>query len=333
MKIAFNHLSRFFKDKPSIDDVSSKLFQLGHENQIIGDILDIEFTPNRGDCLSLRGLARDLGAFFRVNLDIEVCNKTIDPLNINFINHSPEDCPNIYFLNLVISNDIKPYQPYLESYFEDLGIKKNNCFTVVSNYLAYEIGQPTHCYDYEKTGNSLEFKSTKVETEFLTLLNNKINLSKKNSVFFSNNEIINLAGIMGGMNTACSQNTTSALIESAFFNPEAIIGKAVKYDLYSDSSYKFERGVDSSLQEKALRRFIKIVSEHAEITKLEIYGEQNYISSNELNNFDYKKINKILGTEIPQNDIEKLLISIGFDIDGTKLIVPHHRMILIMLTI
>ena len=90
------------------------------------------------------------------------------------------------------------------------------------------------------------------------------------------------------------------MIESAFFNPEAIIGKAVKYDLHSDSSYKFERGVDPGLQEIALRRFIKIVSDHAEITKLEIYGEQNYISRNELNNFDYKKINKILGTKIPK---------------------------------
>ena len=254
-----------------------------------------------------------------------VCNKTINPFNINFINHSPKDCPNIYFLNLEISNDIKSYQPYLESYFKDLGIKKNNFFTDVSNYLAYEIGQPTHCYDYHKIGNSLEFKSAIVEKEFHTLLNNKIKLDKKNSVFFSNNKIINLAGIMGGMTTACSQNTTSALIESAFFNPEAIIGKAVKYDLHSDSSYKFERGVDPGLQEIALRRFIKIVSDHAEITKLEIYGEQNYISRNELNNFDYKKINKILGTKIPQNDIEKSLSSIGFSVDGAKLIVPPHR--------
>jgi len=325
MKIAFNHISRFFKDELSISDVSTKLFQLGHENEINGDILDIEFTPNRGDCLSLRGLARDLGAFFRVNLNVEVCNKTIDPFNINFTNHSPKDCPNIYFLNLEISNDIKSYQPYLESYFRDLGIKKNNFFTDVSNYLAYEIGQPTHCYDYHKIGNSLEFKSAIVEKEFHTLLNNKIKLDQKNSVFFSNSEVINLAGIMGGMSTACSQNTTSALIESAFFNPEAIIGKAVKYDLHSDSSYKFERGVDPGLQEIALRRFIKIVSDHVEITKLEIYGEQNYISRNELNNFDYKKINKILGTKIPQNDIEKSLSSIGFSVDGAKLIVPPHR--------
>ena len=71
MKIAFNHISRFFKDELSISDVSTKLFQLGHENEINGDILDIEFTPNRGDCLSLRGLARDLGAFYRVNLNVD----------------------------------------------------------------------------------------------------------------------------------------------------------------------------------------------------------------------------------------------------------------------
>ena len=96
MKIAYSHLKRFLKDNPSIEDISSKLFQLGHENEISGDILDIEFTPNRGDCLSLLGLARDLGAFYKLNLDVELYDGPINPLSIEFINNAVDDCPNIF---------------------------------------------------------------------------------------------------------------------------------------------------------------------------------------------------------------------------------------------
>ena len=93
MKIFYKHLLRFLIDKPSIEDISDKLFQLGHENEIYGEIIDIEFTPNRGDCLSLKGLARDLGAFYKINTFLEISNGAINSLDITFNNHSPKDCP------------------------------------------------------------------------------------------------------------------------------------------------------------------------------------------------------------------------------------------------
>ena len=107
MKIAYNHLNTFLKDNPSIEDVSEKLFQLGHENEIIGDILDIEFTPNRGDCLSLMGLSRDLGAFYELNKDLEIFKESINHFDLDFVNGSPKDCPSIFFLNIEISACIK----------------------------------------------------------------------------------------------------------------------------------------------------------------------------------------------------------------------------------
>ena len=325
MKIAYSHLKRFLKDNPSIEDISSKLFQLGHENEISGDILDIEFTPNRGDCLSLLGLARDLGAFYKLNLDVELYDGPINPLSIEFINNAVDDCPNIFFLSIEISKDISKYQPYLESYFQDHQIKKNNFFTDISNYLAYEIGQPTHCYDFNKINGPIEFDNTNVNEEFHTLLGNKIQLVQKNCVFTSNNQIINLAGIMGSISTACNANTKKALIESAYFNPEAIIGKSIKYDLHSDASYKFERGVDPSLQELALRRFIKIVSEHAEIVDVNIYREQKTGLEDNFIEYDPKIVNKILGTEMSTYEIEKSLSSIGFIMNEESLKIPKYR--------
>ena len=82
------------------------------------------------------------------------------------------------------------------------------------------------------------------------------------------NRVINFAGIMGGSNTKCNDDSTSVLVECAFFNPDMIIGKTIKYGINSNAAYKFERGVDISFQEKVLRRFIKIVSDHVEITSL-----------------------------------------------------------------
>ena len=157
MKIAYSHIIEFLEENPSIEDVSKNLFQLGHENEIIDNYLDIEFTPNRGDCLSAYGAARDLGVFYSFKKDFEIYDDCIDNLSLNFQNNSVEDCPSISFLNIEIDQPPKEYKQYLNSYFKELSIKKNNFFTDISNYVAYEIGQPTHCYDYPKVGDSIEF--------------------------------------------------------------------------------------------------------------------------------------------------------------------------------
>jgi phenylalanyl-tRNA synthetase beta chain len=102
------------------------------------------------------------------------------------------------------------------------------------------------------------------------LLDKKITLKDKNAVFSLNNKVINLAGIMGGKSTACSAHTKTVLVECAYFKPEAIIGKSVKYDIKSEASHKFERGVDQDSQDKVLRRFIQVVSEHANIKEMSI---------------------------------------------------------------
>ena len=161
-----------------------------------------------------------------------------------------EKCPKISFLNIEIRGDISGYKDYLEKYFTDLRIPKNNFFTDVSNYIAYEMGQPTHSYDFEKISRELTLTDNLPNTTFTTLHGNKIELEKNELAFLNNSEVINLAGIMGGLNSACSKETKSALVECAYFKPDAIIGKAIKYNLHSEASYKFERGVDPKNHEK-----------------------------------------------------------------------------------
>ena len=106
MKIVYQDLINHLAEKPSKELLSEKLFQLGHEHEINGDIFDMELTPNRGDCLSLLGLARDLNIFFGKSEVIEIFDDNIDDLEINFENLSPSDCPQISFLEIEIEEPI-----------------------------------------------------------------------------------------------------------------------------------------------------------------------------------------------------------------------------------
>ena len=157
MKFIYQDLLSFLVHQPSIEDLSKKLFQLGHEHEIDGNIFDMEITPNRGDCLSLVGLSRDLNNFYDNKDPHSIYDQEIELLDLNFLNLSIESCPKISFLEIEIDKDISSYKPYLENYFSLPGNKKTNFFTDISNYISYERGQPTHCFDRETITESLTF--------------------------------------------------------------------------------------------------------------------------------------------------------------------------------
>tara|TARA_B100000965_G_scaffold124007_2_gene102649 strand:+ start:30979 stop:32883 length:1905 start_codon:yes stop_codon:yes gene_type:complete len=324
MKFSFNHIKNLVNQDISLDDLSEKLIQLGHENTFNKNIIDIEFTPNRGDCLSLLGITRDLGAFYKTK-EIEFYENHINKYDFNFKNKVKDICPNISFLKIDVDNINVDYLPYLKEYFDDLGLNKNNFFTDISNYLSYELGLPTHCYDASFINNNLlTLEEVNKDIEFETLLDKRILLTGKNYVFTINNEIINLAGIIGGKRSSCSKNTTSVIIECAYFKPESIIGKSIRYDIQSDASYKFERGVDPGLQEKVLRRFAKIVEDHTNIKSIELYSEAKHTQSAQIE-LDEEIVNSILGTNISKKDYIGLLNSIGLTCSDNLIKVPSYR--------
>ena len=324
MKISIDHLKHLLKDDIKNEDISSKLMQLGHENEINQNILDIEITPNRGDCLSLRGLARELNYFYGAKIEFKIYEPEIDELVFNFSNEAKEDCPNISFLKVEVDNLPDVYEPYLENYFESLEIKKNNFFTDISNYVSYELGQPTHCYDFSNIGEGLTLTKTSENKEFVTLTGKKLTLDGGELVFLQNDNVINLAGVMGGSTTACSNKTKEVLIECAYFNPESVIGRSIKYDLNSDAAYKFERGIDPSNINYALRRFIKIVEDHATIKKLEIFEDNYSEKKQKLIKNRLQEVNSILGTDITNDKYTKILESLGFKVNE-EISVPNHR--------
>ncbi|MDB2474285.1 phenylalanine--tRNA ligase beta subunit-related protein, partial [Gammaproteobacteria bacterium] len=161
--------------------------------------------------------------------------------------------------------------------------------------------------------------------EFNTLLGSKINLMKDEPVFLLNDEVINFAGVVGGQRTSCSKKTKTVIIECAYFQPEAIIGKSIKYDIHSEASHKFERGVDRSCHNQVLRRFMQIVGEHSNIKYAQI-ASFKYNNKEEFKiPFDINKINHIIGININDQKYHEILTSLGFNVVKDYIVVPSHR--------
>tara|TARA_B100000963_G_scaffold355449_1_gene373720 strand:+ start:4613 stop:6523 length:1911 start_codon:yes stop_codon:yes gene_type:complete len=326
MKISYKHIADCLNPRPDIKELSEKLFQLGHEHEILDGIFDIEITPNRGDCLSLDGLLRDLRLFYEIQKKYDVYQKEIPTFNFEFENKAKECCSNISFLKIEIDEVPNMYEDFLDDYFSVLNIKKINFFTDVSNFLSYETGQPTHCYDSSKVNEPMMLDALGKETEFETLLDKKINISKGDLVFFDkDNNVINLAGVVGGKNTECDKSTKSVIVECAYFNPEAIIGKSLKYDINSDAAYKFERNTDPYCHDYVLRRFINIIDIHTQIKKIELFTESCKQNIHKSIPIEISKINKILGTKINEDECLTYLNKLGFEFTNGKIKIPTYR--------
>jgi Phenylalanyl-tRNA synthetase beta subunit len=140
-----------------VDDLSDKLIQLGHEHEIDKDIIDLELTPNRGDCFSLKGILRDLNSLSETNSDFEIFNEELDRLDFKFKNNLKDACPVITFLEIEIESIPDIYHDYMDNYFDKLNQKKNNFFTDVSKYtfLCNKTAHPL-CMTEVKINNSME---------------------------------------------------------------------------------------------------------------------------------------------------------------------------------
>ena len=326
MKFSYKHIKENIKANLQIDELSDKLFQLGHEHEINNEIFDMEFTPNRGDCLSIRGLLRDLKLFHDINENNNIYKKEINPFKFKFINNVSEICKNISFLYIEIEDLPSEYFGPLKNYFDDLNIKKNNFFTDVSNYISYETGQPTHCYDSSKIKQPIKLDFNKADYDFNTLLKKRIVIKDKDLVFFDKDgEIINLAGVIGGEKTACNNKSKSVIIECAYFDPEVILGQTLKYGINSDAAYKFERNTDPDCHDYVLRRFIQIVAKHTNINKIELFScNTNKLIENKIL-FDMPRINKILGTDLENKICIEYLTKLGFTFEDDFIHIPSYR--------
>jgi phenylalanyl-tRNA synthetase beta chain len=219
-------------------------------------IIDVDLTPNRGDCLSIAGLAREVGVLNSIDItapehtELAPQIEDVFPVRVNAAEHCPR------FLGRVLNNiDISQPSPlWLQEKLRRCDLRSIDPVVDVTNYILMEMGQPMHAYDLDKVNGSIIVRMAG-QGENLTLLDGqKVELTNETLVIADSEGVLGMAGIMGGADTGVSAATSNIFLEAAFFNPITIAGKARSYGLHTDASHRFERGVDYDQQRKAMDR-------------------------------------------------------------------------------
>ncbi len=226
-------------------------------------ILEVDLTPNRADCLCAEGLAREIAVLNKMNWSATAFTHTPvthqDTLTVSVAD--TKACPR-YLGRLITGINASAITPlWMQERLRRSGIRSLGPLVDVTNYVLIELGQPLHVFDADKLTGNINVRWAKAE-ESLSLLNNQfLTLNTESLVIADDVKALALAGIMGGSETAVSDQTQSVFLECAFFAPLAIAGKARNFGLHTDSSHRFERGVDATLQTRAIERASQLIVE------------------------------------------------------------------------
>lgn len=217
-------------------------------------IIDIDLTPDRGDCLSIRGIARDLSAKNDLPLQLREFNEAqvqIDsswPVSVEAGNACVR-----YAGRIVEGVDLKLNSPsWMTERLRRAGVRSINAAVDVTNYVMLELGQPMHAFDVEKLQGGIQVRTARTGERLVLLDGRDVALDAETTIIADDSGPIGIAGIMGGTSTAVDENTTAIFFESALFLPEIIAGKPRRYSAHSESAHRFERGVDPGGQREAL---------------------------------------------------------------------------------
>ncbi|MDX2349205.1 MAG: phenylalanine--tRNA ligase subunit beta [Porticoccus sp.] len=224
-------------------------------------IIEVDLTPNRGDCLSIRGLARDTGVLNQLPVNEQCCDpveaEISDSLNVEL--RAPDACSR--YVGRVIRNiNVAAESPmWLQEKLRRSGVRSIDPVVDVTNFVMLELGQPMHAFDFAKLEGGIVVRMAEQDETLRLLDGSDVTLSADTLVIADQQKALAMAGIMGGEATAVSSNTRDIFLESAFFNPIAIAGRSRAYGMHTDSSHRFERGVDPLLQEVAVERATKLL--------------------------------------------------------------------------
>lgn len=297
-------------------------------------IIEVDLTPNRSDCLSVKGLAREVG----------VLNKTkVNPPEIKPVSAKIKDTFPVElkagqacsrYVGRVVKNvNINAASPlWLQEKLRRSGLRSIDPVVDVTNYILLELGQPMHAFDLDKLSGGIQVRLAKQGEEITLLDEQQIKLNDDTLVIADNSGAVAIAGIMGGLSTAVSDTTKNIFFESAFFHPIAIAGRARSYGLHTDSSHRFERGVDYAGAAAAVERATALLLEIAggeagptivtEVAKELPQTRSVYLGKTE--------IEAGLGFAIPDKEVEDILTRLGLtleksDSNGWNFNIPSWR--------
>ncbi len=301
--------------------------------QLDDSMFEINITPNRGDCLSIQGIAREIAVLTQSNLispEIKTVQTTIeDKIEVELINSNA--CP--HYVGRIIRN-INPQATtplWMQEKLRRSGLRTLHPIVDITNYVLLELGQPMHAFDLEKLNGGIRVRNA-TKGEKITLLNGQtIELDDKTLVIADRKQAQALAGIMGGADSAVSNETKNIFLESAFFLPSLFAGTARKYGLQSDSSQRFERGVDPSLQIKAIERATALIIEicGGEVAPLIQEIEPEHLPERPTLYLRVERLKRLLGIEIPNTEVSGILKRLEMEIQikttGWQVVPPPFR--------
>jgi phenylalanyl-tRNA synthetase beta chain len=302
------------------------------------EVFEIGLTPNRADAMSHLGTARDLRAgMLQSGVNVEfitpsVSNFKVDKRTLKIDIDVKESKLVPRYCGVTISGiTVKPSPAWLQNRLKAIGLNPKNNIVDVTNYVLHELGQPLHAFDAAKISGKVIVKTVPSGTKFTTLDDVERSLHEEDIMICDEKEPLCIAGVFGGKESGVSESTNSIFLESAYFNPVSIRKTAKRHQLNTDASFRFERGIDPSITEYALKRAALLIQEVAggEITSdlIDVYPKKVEDFSVFLN---FNKVTKIIGQEISKDIIKKILVSLDIKVNsvsdsGLGLTIPAYR--------
>lgn len=297
-------------------------------------IIEVDLTPNRSDCLGVAGLAREVGVLTQTAVtvpEVAIAPVSIDQtFGIELIND--DACPR--YLGRVIKgiNPTATTPLWMVEKLRRSGVRAIDPVVDVTNYVLLELGQPMHAFDLAKLSGGIRVRLAEQGEKLELLDGSEVELNKDTLVIADHEKAVAMAGIMGGEQTKVAEESSDIFLECAFFEPIAIAGRARSYGLHTDSSHRYERGVDFTLQAKAMERATNLL--------LEIVGGEagpvtEAVAEDKLPTRDDvilrpERLNQILAMEMPAEKVEDILTRLGLELSteangAWRAKVPSHR--------
>jgi phenylalanyl-tRNA synthetase beta chain len=302
------------------------------------EVFEIGLTPNRADAMSHFGVARDLRAGMLLkSLNVELISPSVSgfrvdkrvlKIDVDVVDSklAPRYC------GVTISGiSIQPSPAWLQNRLKAIGITPKNNVVDVTNYILHDFGQPLHAFDASKINGKVIVKTVKAGTKFTTLDDIERTLHEDDLMICDDKGPMCIAGVFGGKNSGVTENTTNIFLESAYFDPVSVRKTAKRHQLSTDASFRFERGIDPTLTEYALKRAAMLIQEVAggEITSdiIDFYPKKIEDFAVFLN---FDKTAKLIGEDLPKETIKKILASLDIKINsisdaGLGLTIPAFR--------
>ena len=277
-------------------------------------VFTLSLTPNRADCLSVWGVAREVAAITGVESHVPGTDSTIDTiaetLPVRVI--ATDACP-LYCGRIVKNVNAAAQVPlWLKQRLERSGIRSINAIVDITNYVLLETGQPMHAFDLAKIIGAIEVRYASSSEQIIVLNGNSIELNPAMLLIADESKPLALAGIMGGLDSGVTQVTTDIFLESAFFNPQAISGKSFQLGFSSDSAYRFERGVDFAATRHVLERATQLIQTICGGQAGPISEVKNRLPQRSAVNVRANRVKRILGIDIEPQQMSDYFKRLGF---------------------